>query len=307
MTDPSASVEPPPSVEPVETNAFVEHLGLPGLFDVHTHFLPPRVAAKVRHQFDTPGPLIGTQWPLAYRGSDEELVAILRCLGVRRFSALPYAHKPDMAEFLNDWSFGFADRTPGCLRCATFYPEPGAAAYVRARIADGAEVFKVHVQVGAFDVRDPLLREVWGTLEEAGTPVVIHAGSGPVGTPFTGPGPVAELLAAYPRLALVIAHLGAPEYPEFLALAETYERVRLDTTMVFTPFFDHLGEQFPADLLPRLRDLQPRVLLGSDFPNIPYAYAEQLAGLARLDLGDDWLRDVCWRNGVHLFGESESS
>ena len=150
-----------------------------------------------------------------------------------------------MAEFLNDWSAGFADRTPDCLHSATFYPEPGAADYVAARIAAGAEIFKVHVQVGAFDVRDPLLAEAWGVLEDAGTPVVIHAGSGPVGTPYTGPGPVADLLRAYPRLALVIAHLGAPEYAEFVTLAETYERVCVDTTMVFTDFFDDLGAAFP--------------------------------------------------------------
>jgi predicted TIM-barrel fold metal-dependent hydrolase len=287
------------SVDPV---AFAQRLGIPGLFDVHTHFLPPRVMAKVREQFDTAGPLIGRSWPLEYRGDDEALVETLRTFGVRRFSALAYAHRPGMAEFLNDWSAGFADRTPGCLRSATFYPERGAAAYVAARLAAGAEVFKVHVQVGAFDVRDPLLAEVWGRLEDAGTPVVIHAGSGPVGTAYTGPGPVADLLRAHPRLALVIAHLGAPEYAEFVTLAETYERVHVDTTMVFTPFFDELGAAFPADLVPRLRDLQQKVLLGSDFPNIPYPYAEQLAGLERLDLGDDWLRAACWENAAALWG-----
>ena len=58
--------------------------------------------------------------------------------------------------------------------------------------------------------------------------------------------------------------------------------------------------------MPRLRDLRPKILLGSDFPNIPYPYADQLAGLARLELGDDWVRDVCWHNGVRLFGESSS-
>jgi hypothetical protein len=282
--------------------AFATELGLPGLFDVHTHFLPPRVMAKVREQFDTAGPLIGRPWRLEYRGDDEVLVETLRGFGVRRFSALAYAHRPGMAEFLNGWSEGFADRTPGCLRSATLYPEPGAAAYVAARIGTGAEVFKVHVQVGAFDVRDPLLADAWGVLEDAGTPVVIHAGSGPVGTPYTGPEPVAELLRRFPRLALVIAHLGAPEYADFVALAETYDRVCVDTTMVFTPFFDDLGAAFPADLLPRLRDLEPKVLLGSDFPNIPYPYAEQLAGLERLDLGDDWLRAVCWENGERVFG-----
>jgi predicted TIM-barrel fold metal-dependent hydrolase len=69
---------------------------------------------------------------------------------------------------------------------------------------------------------------------------------------------------------------------------------------------DQLGAAFPPELVPRLRDLQPKVLLGSDFPNIPYANAEQLTGLARLDLGDDWLRDVCGHSGVRVFGESES-
>ena len=44
-------------------------LGLPGLFDLHTHFLPPRMRAKVVEQFDSAGPLIGRPWPLAYRGS----------------------------------------------------------------------------------------------------------------------------------------------------------------------------------------------------------------------------------------------
>jgi uncharacterized protein len=284
--------------------AFAEELGIPGLFDVHTHFLPPRVMAKVRHQFDTAGPLIGRPWPLAYRGDDADLVATLRGFGVRRFSALAYAHRPDMAEFLNDWSFGFADRTPGCLRSATFYPEPGAASYVAARLSAGAEIFKVHVQVGGFDVRDPPLTDVWGVLEDAGTPVVVHAGSGPVRTPYTGPEPVAELLGRFPRLALVIAHLGAPEYAEFVALAEAHDRVCVDTTMVFTPFFDDLGATFPADLVPRLRDLQSKVLLGSDFPNIPYVYETQLSGLTRLELGDDWLRAVCWENGVRMFGAS---
>ena len=104
---------------------------------MHTHFLPPRVMAKVREQFDTAGPLIGRPWPLEYRGDDETLVETLRGFGVRRFSALPYAHRPEMAEFLNDWAAGFADRTPDCLRSATFYPEPGAAAYVAPRLAVG--------------------------------------------------------------------------------------------------------------------------------------------------------------------------
>ncbi|MGN6575255.1 MAG: amidohydrolase family protein [Nocardioides sp.] len=281
-------------------------LGIPGLFDVHVHFLPPRVMAKVRAQFDSAGPLIGRPWPLEYRGDDDELVARLRALGVRRFSALPYAHRPGIAEFLNDWAAGFADQVPEVLRSATLYPEEGVEKYVGERIEAGAEVFKVHVQVGDFDLTDPLLDRAWGLLEDAGTPVVIHANSGPVANDHTGPGPMAALLRRHPRLVAVLAHMGAPEYAEFIALAEQHERVYLDTTMAFTDFFEEMAA-FPRDLLPRLRDLEGRVLLGSDFPNIPYPYAHQLESLERLGLGGDWLRAVCWHNAVALFGDPGGS
>ena len=102
----------------------------------------------------------------------------------------------------------------------------------------------------------------------------------------------------------MIAHLGAPEYAEFLAMAERYVEVRLDTTMAFTDFFSEMGGVFPPELLPRLADLRAKVLLGSDFPNIPYPYAHQLEVLDALGLGDDWLRAVCWDNGARLFGKT---
>ena len=293
--------------EPVEaTRAFWQDLGLPGLFDVHVHFLPPNIQRRVYEQFDQAGPKIGREWPIRYRGSHEERVELLRSLGVRRFSALPYAHRPGIAGYLNDWARDFAAGVEECLRSATFYPEPEAASYVPALVEDGVEVFKLHTQVGEFRLDDPLLDEPFGALEDAGTPVVIHVGSGPVGNDFTGPEHLERLLVRHPRLAVVIAHMGAPEYAEFLTLAETYEHTRLDTTMVFTDFFDQEAA-YPGDLLPRLADLGDRVLLGTDFPTIPYPVLEQLEGLGRLGerhpgLGEEWLRRVCWHNGVELFG-----
>jgi predicted TIM-barrel fold metal-dependent hydrolase len=257
--------------------------------------------AKVWEQFDSAGPLIGRPWPIRYRGSDQERVQRLRALGVRRFSALPYAHKPGIAGFFNDWAREFAEAVPECLHSATFFPEPSAADYVADSIDDGVEVFKVHVQVGNFDVRDPQLDKVWGQLADAGTPVVVHAGSGPVPNANTGPGPMREVLERHPLLTAVIAHMGAPEYVEFLELAEQFARVHLDTTMAFTDFFEDMAV-FPRELLPRVRDLGDKVLLGSDFPNIPYEYAHQLESLERLDMGEDWLRRVCWENASALIG-----
>ncbi|RYG17417.1 amidohydrolase, partial [bacterium] len=268
----------------------------------HAHFVPESIQRKIWAVFDTAGPKIGREWPIRYRDSHAERVAQLREFGVRRFPSLPYAHKPGVAEWLNEWSRDFAAEIPECLWSATFYPEPEAADYVPARIREGVEIFKLHVQVGEFHLDDPLLEPAWAALEDAGTPVVVHCGSGPVPNEYTGPRSLAAVLARHPRLAVIVAHMGAPEYADFLALAETYDEVRLDTTMVFTDFFGEMAKDYPVELRDRLLALQPKVLFGSDFPTIPYPYVTGLQGLADLGFGDDWIRDVVWHNGVRLFG-----
>ena len=286
-----------------EVPAFWRALGVPGLADIHTHFLPPRMLRRVREYFDAAGPLLGRSWPIRYKGGDEERVAHLRGMGVRMFSALAYAHRPGMAADLNAWTMAFAKETPGCLPSATFYPEPGVDRYVGSAVADGARIFKVHLQVGGFSPAEPVLDQVWGLLAEAQVPVVVHAGHAPVGTEHTGLGPFGTVLARHPGLTAIIAHMGAPDYEAFLRLAADHERVRLDTTMVFTGFLDSAAP-FPPTALPLARELglAGKIVLGSDFPNIPYPYARQLAGLARLGLGEQWLRAVCWDNPVALFG-----
>jgi len=294
-----------PPEEDADLPAFCRALGVPGLADIHVHFLPPRMLRRVWEYFDAAGPLVGVSWPIRYKWTDAERVAHLRSMGVQLFSALAYAHRPAMAADLNAWTLAFAAATPGCLPSATFYPEPGVTRYVREALDAGARIFKVHLQVGGFSPDDPLLDDVWGLLAEARAPVVVHAGHAPVGTENTGPGPFGALMKRYPDLTAIVAHLGAPDYGEFLRLAADYPRVRLDTTMVFTGFFDRLAP-FPAGALPLARDLglAGKILLGSDFPNIPYPYARQISGLAGLGLGDDWLRAVCWENPVTLFGDA---
>ena len=290
----------PHADEAPDVVAFWQDLGLPGLIDVHTHFMPENVLAKVWAFFE--GGQFGQPWPIFYRQPENERLALLRAFGVRRFTGLLYPHKPDMAAWLNSWSAGFAAAHPEVLHSATFFPEPAAEQYVAAALADGARVFKAHVQVGGYDPADALLTPVWGQLAEAGVPVVVHCGSGPTPGRFTGPERFAPVLARHPRLTAIIAHLGYPEHSEFLDLAGRYPNVHLDTTMTFTDFFTQLrpGRAFPPGELPRLADLGDRILLGTDFPNIPYPYLHQLEALAGLGLGRPWLRAVCHDNAARL-------
>lgn len=271
------------------------------MIDVHTHFMPANVLDKVWQYFDSVGPLVGREWPINYRHTEDERVARLREFGVARFTSMLYPHKPGMAAWLNSWAAEFAARTPECLHTATFHPEPAAAGYVAEALAAGAVVFKSHLQVGNYSPVDPLLDDVWGLLEDAAVPTVVHCGSGPAPGTHTGPEPMRELMRRYPRLTVIVAHMGMPEYREFLDLADEYPRVYLDTTMAFTDFAEE-DAPFPGSELSRLDTLRAKILLGTDFPNIPYGYIDQLEALERVAPDSGWLREVCRDNAAALFG-----
>lgn len=294
------------SIEPPETDEDLPRLwaslNLPGIVDVHVHAMPDRLQAKVWEYFDAAGPLLGREWPVLYRQDLAARTATLRSFGVLAFPSLLYPHKPGMAPALNEWAARFAAENPGCLQTATLFDEPSAADDVRAAIENGARVLKAHVQVGGYDPRSADLDAAWGVLAEAAVPVVVHCGSGPVGTPFTGPEVWAQVMERHPTLPAVVAHLGMPDFEGFFDLAERYPNLRLDTTGVFTDFMEQ-DWPFPVPARARLLDLGGRILFGSDFPTIPYTYAHQVAAIAKLDLGQDWLRAVLHGNALVLWPE----
>jgi predicted TIM-barrel fold metal-dependent hydrolase len=212
-----------------------------------------------------------------YRLPQNDRVAVLRAMDVRTFAPLVYPHKPGMADWLNTWVAEFAAAVPEAVLTATLYPEPGVVEYMTRALAAGARCVKVHVQVGGFDPRDPLLDGTWGLLAEASVPVVVHCGHGPgAAGPYTGLDVFGEVLAAHPRLVAVLAHAGLPDYGDAVNLVRRYPRVHLDTTMV-------------AD----------RIALGTDFPNIPHDYATQLRAVAGWAADDDRLGGAFLRAVVH--------
>ena len=292
-----------------EVPAFTEALGLPGLADLHLHFLPNTMQRKVWAYFDHASVNYGTEWPIHYRLPVNERLKVLRDLGVRHFAPLVYPHKPDMAAWLNEWVLEFAAGVPEAVPTATFFAEPGAGDYLAEALDQGVRCVKSHVQVGGYDPRDPLLDAVWGLLAEAGVPVVIHCGHGPIPGKFTGLDVFEDVLRRYPRLVAVLAHAGMPEFTLALERVERYPGVPLDTTMVGVPC-GQSNELLPADWPARLAGIADRVALGTDFPSIPYDYATQLRAIATWAnaddrLGDDFLRAVLWETPRRLLALSE--
>lgn len=278
-----------------EIPGWISALGIDGLVDLHLHFLPKPVMDKVWAYFDQAEEHYGMAWPVHYRTSEEERIETLRSFGVRKFAPLVYPHKPGMAEWLTSWALEFAERVPDAVPTGTFYPEPSALSVVDGALRAGARCFKAHVQVGAYDPRDEYLDGVWGALADAGVPVVVHCGHGPLPGVYTGLRLFEEILVRHPNLTLVLAHAGMPEIDFAFELARKYPRVHLDTTMVGVEF-SLRGNPLPPDWTDLLAEFPDRIVLGTDFPNIPYSYATQLqaiAGWAADDrLGEPFLRAV---------------
>jgi predicted TIM-barrel fold metal-dependent hydrolase len=289
-----------------EIAPWVAGLGLPGIIDMHVHFLPDGMQRKVWDVFDRAGVEYGIHWPIRYRLPVAGRLALLRSFGVTTFAPLVYPHKPGMAAWLTEWVLDFAANTPGAVPTATIYPEPEVAGYLEDALRAGARCVKAHVQVGAYDPRTELLDKAWGMLAEAGVPVIVHCGHGPIPGKFTGLDVFEEVLRRHPHLVAVIAHAGMPDIDAAIDLVEQYPRVHLDTTMVGVDCTAGRAP-LPPDWPVRLAGIADRVVLGTDFPSIPHPYLEQLAaiaGWAAADarLGAPFLRAVLHDTPARLLG-----
>ena len=98
----------------------------------------------------------------------------------------------------------------------------------------------------------------------------------------------------------LVPHLGFDEIAAYKKLIEKYDNLWLDTTMVLTDYF-RIEETI--DLNGYRRD---RIMYGSDFPNIPYAWDRELKRLDESGLSDDTLDWVLRKSALDFFSINEA-
>jgi len=249
------------------------HPALPGVVDAHVHLFPDGLFEAIWRWFDVHG------WPIRYKLKTPDVVRFALARGVEHIVALHYAHKPGIARGMNVYMANVVRSEPRVTGMATVMPgEPDARRILEEAFASGLAGVKLHCHVQCFSPDSPELAEIYACCVEHDMPLVMHAGREPTSAGYKcDPHELchvdrtAAVLRAYPKLRLAIPHLGADELDAYERLLEQHDNLWLDTTMTLAGYFESSERAF------RMVEVRPdRIMYGTDFPNIPYAWDREL-------------------------------
>jgi predicted TIM-barrel fold metal-dependent hydrolase len=105
-------------------------------------------------------------------------------------------------------------------------------------------------------------------------------------------------LTRHPNLLICIPHLGMTKIEEHMALLEKHSNLYLDTTMTLGNYFSDVNKHTASLLLEKYSD---RIIYGSDFPNIPYSWDQELKTLKELGLSSQALANILSANARKLY------
>ena len=130
----------------------------------------------------------------------------------------------------------------------------------------GARGIKLHPVVQRFAPDDPRMQPVYQACQEMGLTVLSHTGSSKGGEAFAEPDSFAGVLRAFPRLTVLLAHLGGGRWRQTVDLAKAFPQVVFDLCEII----EWTGApNAPTDheLARMISEVGPdRVMLGTDFP-----------------------------------------
>lgn len=212
------------------------------------------------------------------------------------------AGSPAKVRASNDQLIALMAGHPGAIPIATVHPYDGEAARAELqRVAKrGIKVLKIHPHTQKFDAADPRVLTLARRAGELGVIVLMDNASILPGDNEK----LFNLAIQAQKTTFIFAHLGGMDFRfwNILALARTAEGVfaenvyfDLSTAMLFAD--SPLEEEFVWTI----RNVGvERVLLGSDFPQIPLA--RMLDALDRLDLTEQEKSAIRFGNASRLFG-----
>jgi len=270
---------------------------LPMVVDAHVHLFPDFLFTPVWQWFEKFG------WPIRYQLSAENIIEFLISHGIGHLIALQYAHKAGLARELNAFLADICRSYPQVTGMATVYPgEKDAAVILEQAFQNGLSGVKLHCHVQCFDMNDRSMHEIYEVCAAHNKPLIMHVGREPKSPAYPcdpyelcRADKLERVLIEYPQLCVCVPHLGADEFEPYRRMIEKYDNLWLDTTMT-------LAEYLPMDFFPDLAKFRnDRIMYGTDFPNLPYAWDREIKPLVEQNLSQDSLVKILGQNAVEFY------
>ena len=270
---------------------------LPAVIDAHVHLFPDNLFASIWQWFEKFG------WPIRYRCRSPEAIEFLLSRGVSRIVGLHYAHRPGIARELNAYMADLCRSFPQLTAMATVFPGEEKASQILAEAFDrGLSGVKLHCHVQCFEMLSHAMHEIYEICQDRGTPLIMHVGREPKSPAYPcdpyalcSAARLEQVIRTYPDLRVCVPHLGADEFDSYIRLLERYDNLWLDTTMT-------LADYLPIGSIPDLSKMRAdRLIYGSDFPNLPYAWDRELRRIAHLNLSPQRLKKLLSQNAVEFY------
>ncbi len=272
--------------------------GMPFVVDSHVHIFPEKIFSSIWSWFDK------YAWKIRYQMDTSSLIKFLLDHGVGHVVALQYAHKPGIAELLNLYMAEKCNEFQGKVTgMATIFPgEKDADNILNKAFSNGLKGVKLHAHVQCFDMNSKEMDIIYDLCEKQEKPMIMHVGREPKSIEYAcDPYEICKadkletILRNYPKLKICVPHLGFDEIVEYKNLIEKYDTLWLDTAMVLTDYFS-LGDK--VELGEYRTD---RIMYGSDFPNIPFAWDRELKYLNHSKLSFDNLEWILHKSAKIFF------
>ncbi|MBW2539129.1 MAG: amidohydrolase [Deltaproteobacteria bacterium] len=271
---------------------------MPFVVDAHIHIFPPEIFKAVWYWFDEHG------WPIRYRLDTPEILNFLLSRGIGHVVALQYAHKPGIAEDLNRYMAKICEQHAGRVTgMATVFPgEPESEIILKKAFDSGLKGLKMHAHVQCFDMDGPEMDLIYQVCASRGKPIVIHAGREPKSPAYLcdpyelcAVEKVERVIKNFSKLKICVPHLGIDEYTDYQRLIERYDNLWLDTAMAITDYFPNYSP-------PSLHEMRwDRIMFGTDFPNIPYAWDREIKCIEKENLPEAALERIMGKNAIDFF------
>ncbi len=150
---------------------------------------------------------------------------------------------------------------------------------------------------------EPGLERIYAAAEARRRPVMFHTGTSifpGARNRFADPMAVDDVAVDFPNLPIILAHAGRPLFMETAVfLARRHPNVHLDLSGI--------PPRKLLEYLPRLEEIAPRCLWGTDYPSPGVASMKKnVQDFLALPISEEAKRKILWDNAARVFEDAAS-